>query len=625
MTGAWTAAAVDPHDDGTPPEAEEWVDVTVPGRPERFAGEDAVAYRLRFDDPRASDTQRTILELQGLFAHARVWMNGELLGEHDTYFVPARFEFAPAERNELVVECRAPEDAFGGVQTTDLLPDDAAVPGIWWGAHVRVRPETFLDGMTVRPRIEDDETTIEATVTVDAATELDERVTFSMRPEGFRGGGTMERVSVTAEAGERTTLTREIRVRDPSWWWPRGYGSQHRYTVRAKLGENSVSETTGLRTVEYGDDGLLVNEQPVRARGVNVLPSDDPAADVERAAAANATLVRAHAHVPPHDLHEACDDAGVLVWQDLPLTGDREYDVDRGSALATALADEYGHHPSVSLYGVHDDPRSPFADPISGGRTGRYRFRWRAWRTDYDHGPDERVADAFPAESPVVPVAGPPGTAPDAAHLYPAWQYGTATDAEWLVDRYPDLGDIVGEYGAGALATGGDAATGDVDVPGFDAGAHEMKVGDDDPEASQAYQAATLKTVTETLRRRGTDVLTAFALRDAAPNAGMGVLAHDGAEKSGYEALTRSFEPVQAVLDSPPSPGSVGITVVNDGPDAVEPTLSWAAGNAEGTAEVSVDAHDTAAAGTADVPRDAEEVELLLTLSNRTVLNAYRL
>jgi len=621
MTGAWTAAAVDPHDDGTPPEAEEWVDVTVPGRPDRFAGEDTVAYRLRFDDPRASDAQRTLLELRGLFAHARVWMNGELLGEHDAYFVPARFEFVPEERNELVVECRAPEDAFGGVQTTDMLPDGTAVPGIWWGAHVRVRPETFLDGMTVRPRIEDGEATIEATVTVDAATDVDDRVTFSMRPEGFRGGGTMERASVTAAAGERTTLTREMRVRDPSWWWPRGYGSQHRYAVRAKLGENSVSETTGLRTVEYGDDGLLVNGQRVSARGVNVLPSVDPSADVERAAAANATLVRAHAHVPPHDFHEACDEAGLLVWQDLPLTGDREYDVDRGQTLAAALADEYGSHPSVSIYGVHDDPRSPFADPIGGGRTGRYRFRWRAWRTEYDHGPDETVAEAFPAEPSVVPVAGPPGTAPDAAHLYPGWTHGTATDTERLLDRYPDLGDVVGEYGAGALATGGT----DADVAGFDGRAHEMKVNTDDPEASQAYQAATLKTVTETLRRRSTDVLAAFALRDAAPAAGMGVLAHDGTEKTGYEALAQSFEQVQAVLDAPPSPGSVGITVVNDGPEAVDPTLSWAAGNAEGTEEVSVDAHDTAPAGTVDVPRDAEAVELLLTLSDRTVLNAYRL
>ncbi|WP_135533528.1 hypothetical protein [Halostella pelagica] len=624
MTGAWTAAAVDPHDDGEPPDADEWVDVTVPGRPERFAGEDTVAYRLRFDDPRASDTQRTLLELRGLFARASIWMNGELLGEHDAYFVPARFEFDPAERNELVVECHAPQDAFGGVQTTDLLPEDAAVPGIWWDARVRVRPETFLDGMTVRPRIEDDGAVIEAAVTVDAAAKLDDRVTFSTRPEGFRGGGTMEQASVTAAAGERTTLTREIRVRDPSRWWPHDYGSQHRYTVRAKLGETSVSETTGLRTVEYGDDGLFVNGQRVSARGVNVLPSDDPATDVERAAAANANLVRAHAHVPPHDLHEACDDAGVLVWQDLPLTGDREYDVDRGEALATALADEYGHHPSVSLYGVHDDPRSPFAAPVSGGRVGRYRFRWRAWRTDYDHGSDDAVGDAFPADAPVIPVAGPPGTAPDAAHLYPGWKYGTATDAEWLLDRYPDLGDIVGEYGAGSLAFGGDATGGD-DVPGFDADAHEMKVGDDDPEMSQSYQAATLKTVTETLRRRGTDVLAAFALRDTAPDAGMGVLAHDGSEKPGYEALTQSFEPVQAVLDSPPEAGSVGVTVVNDGPDAVEPTLAWTAGNAEGTEDVTVDAHDTVAAGTADVPRDAEAVELLLTLSDRTVFNAYRL
>ncbi|WP_135820340.1 glycoside hydrolase family 2 protein [Halostella litorea] len=620
MTGTWTAAAVDPGDDGDPPSAGEWEDVSVPGQPERFAGESAVAYRLAFDDPRSDDAQRTLLDLRGLYAHARVWLNGDLLGEHDAYFVPFRREFVPEERNELVVECRAPEDAFGGVERTDQLPTVAGVPGIRWGAHVRVRPPTFLDDLTVEPRVDGDDATIEATVAVDAGEAVDDYVTFSLRPEGFRGGGAMERAEVTADAGERTTVSREIRVRDPSFWWPNDHGPQHRYTVRAKLGDASASATTGLRTVSYGDDGLRVNGRQVQARGVNVLPAADPAADVERAADANANLVRAHAHVPPHDLHEAADEAGLLVWQDLPLSGDREFDPDRGRALAAMLADEYGHHPSVSLYGVHDDPRSPFADPLGAGRTSRYRLRWRAWRTSYDRGPAERVAEAFPDGTPTVPVAGPPGTAPDAAHLYPGWSYGAATDAEWLLDRYPDLGGVVGEYGAGSLV-----ADAEGDVPGFDRATHDAAVGTDDPAESQARQAATLKTVTETLRRRSTDVLAAFALRDAAPGAGMGVLAHGGEAKPGYEALGESFEPVQAMLDEPPSPGAVGVTVVNDGPEAVEPTLSWAAGDAEGTAELSVDPGDRVDAGAARIPPDADDVELLLTLSDRTVYNEYDL
>jgi len=621
MTGTWTAAAVDPSDDGGPPDAEEWVDVSVPGQPDRFVGESAVAYRLTFDDPRSDAAQRTLLDLRGLYAHARVWLNGDLLGEHDAYFVPFCREFDPRDRNELVVECRAPEDAFGGVERTDQLPDGAGVPGIRWGAHVRVRQPTFLDDLTVSPHVDGDEATIEASVAVDAAEAVDDYVTFSLRPEGFRGGGAMERAQVTADAGERTTVSREIRVRDPSWWWPADQGPQHRYTVRAKLGDASASATTGLRTVSYGDDGLRVNGRQVRARGLNVLPSTDPTGDVRRAADANANLLRAHAHVPPHDLHEAADEAGLLVWQDLPLTGDREFDPDRGRELAAALADEYGHHPSVSLYGVHDDPRAPFADPLGAGRTSRYRLRWRAWRTSYDRGPAEGVAEAFPEGTPTVPVAGPPGTDPDAAHLYPGWSYGEATDAEWLLDRYPSLGDIVGEYGAGALATGSDGEG----VPGFDRTTHDAAVGTDDADESGASQAATLKTVTETLRRRGTDAAAAFALRDAAPGAGMGVLAHDGAAKPAYEALTQSFEPVQAVLDEPPEPGAVGVTVVNDGPEAVEPTLSWAAGDAEGTAELSAAPGDRVDAGSARIPPDAEEVELLLALSDRTVYNEYYL
>jgi len=99
--------------------------------------------------------------------------------------------------------------------------------------------------------------------------------------------------------------------------------------VRAKLGGDAVERTVGLRHVERDDDGLLVNGRHVRARGFTRLPGGDPGEDVRRAVDANATLLRARAHVPRQAFYEACDEAGVLVWQDLPASG-AELPVDRG-------------------------------------------------------------------------------------------------------------------------------------------------------------------------------------------------------------------------------------------------------------------------------------------------------
>lgn len=616
----WTGAQVDPSNGETPPSPDEWHDVAVPGRPERFAGADAVAYRTQFSDPRDSDETRAVLELAGLYAHARVWHNDELLGSHDAYFVPARFAFEPTDENEVIVECCAPEDRFGGVYDTDLVRDDQRVPGIWWDATVTTHPETYIADMTVSPRIESDSAVIDTTVTVVAGADIDERITLSVRPEGFRGGGMMERARVVADAGEQITVERAIDVREPSFWWPRGYGPQHYYTVRTKLGESEHVASTGLRTVSYGDDGLTVNGKRVAARGFNVLPSDDPASDVEVATEANANLLRAHAHVPSPEFYRACDDAGLLVWQDLPLTGPEAFDADRAVSLAEALATEYGHHPGLAAFGVHDNPTSIFAEPLGTGTLDRYRFRWRTWRSGYDRGPADQVAQAFPEELPVFPVSGEPGAGADSTTLYPGWRYGRSGDVNWLLDRNPEWGTIVGEFGAGALANANAS-----DLTGFDQEIHDTRVGDD-VAASQTYQAQVLKTVAEALRRRGTNALAAFALRDTG-DAGMGVVDRNGAPKASFDALGASYESAVAVLNEYPTPGSRrNATVLNDRENPIQATVAWRAGDESGSVDVEVDPFERVGIGTISVSGSAQSVELELIESDGTsVSNVYPL
>lgn len=616
----WTGAKIDPSEDGSPPSPDEWHDIEVPGRPERFVGADAVAYRTTFPDPRSGDETRAVVELRGLFAHARVWHDGELLGSHDAYFIPARFEIAPSDDNELIVECRAPEDRFGGVYDTDLVRDDQRVPGIWWGAGVAGQPESYLADLRVAPDLSGDRVKIRAEVTVDAGEDIDDRITFSVRPEGFRGGGMMQRGQVTAEAGERVTVERSIDVREPSLWWPRGYGPQHYYTVRAKLGNSVRTASTGLRTVEYGEDGLSVNGDRIRARGFNVLPSDDVDADISAAVDAGANFLRAHAHVPSRTFHRACDEAGLLVWQDLPLTGPGSFDVDHATSLADRLVGEYGHHPSVAAFSVHDDPTEAFADPLGSGRLDRYRFRWRAWRSGYDRSDADAVAAAFPDDRPVFPVVGEPGAGADAATVYPGWRYGAPEDVDWLLDRYPDFGTVVGEFGAGALAN--EAPT---DSAGFDATVHDAHV-DGDVTTSQTYQATVVKTVAEGLRRHGSHLLAAFALRDTG-DAGMGVLSRDGTPKAGYEALAASYQPRVAVLHQYPTPNAkVAASVLNDAATELEATVAWSAGDRKDTVEVSLDPFDRVAIGSVSVPADADRVELELTpIDGEPVTNVYPL
>ena len=614
----WRAGAVEPGD-GLP-EPDSWEPVTVPGKPTAFAGAEAVAYRATFEDPRSAETEHAMLRLEGVYAHARIWVNGSLVGEHDTYFEPLQIRLGDSltAENELLVECRRPTDRFGGGYESDRVPETEAVPGIWWDASLEPYSDSAIVDLSARPRLTDDSARFEVRTTVLAEHDLDNRVTFSVKPEGERRGrGMMNRAPVEADAGERTTVEHTIDIRDPALWWPHEMGEQHRYVVRAKLDDDERTLTTGLCSVEYDGEDLLVNGQPTTGRGVNLFLSDP--ADIERALEVNANLVRTHAHVPEPGVFDAADDAGVLLWSDLPLTGPGSFDVERGQDLASALAGTYDHHPSLAAVGVHDDPVSLGAGPLGSGVFDRLRLRWRMWRASYDREAADAVAEALPTDTLTVPVIGAPGIDADAATLSPGWEYGEAADIAWLLERYPELGDVVAAYGAASLGSAPDAE----DIPGFDRTLHDRRV-DGDREASQTYQREVLGTITEQLRLNGSDLMIVSALRDTA-GAGMGVYTDDGDPKPAQQTLASAFEPIQALLADPKPGAESAVIVLNETPASSTGTLAWDAGDVSGTTSVTLEGNDRKSVTSIDIPSEATTVEISVSVSDQSVSNTYRL
>ncbi|WP_276251450.1 hydrolase [Haloarcula rara] len=610
MSLSWRGAAVTPDDEMPSPET--WEPVSVPGRPTAFAGADAVAYETTVADPRTGADEHVVLVLRGAYAHTRVWCNGDHVADSDSYVTPLRVRLPEAEEYRLVVECRAPEDRFGGLHDTDQLPAERCVPGIWWDASLETYPDPYVHAMGGRPRVTEDGAAVDVEAEVVTSEPLDDRLTLSIRPTGeVRGGGMMDRERIETDAG-RTTVTHTIDVRDPSLWWPHDLGTQPRYVVRAKLGDTERSLTTGLRSVTYDqDEGFECNGEQVRARGVTLL--DPTVEDVERAVAANANLVRVRAQGVPPAVAEACDEHGVLLWQDLPLTGPGGFDMDRGRELAESFTEHIGNHPSLACVSVHDEPVDPYADGL-GSTLDRLRYRFRAWRAGYNEAPAAAVAERVEGV-PTVPVVGPPGIDPDAVTLYPGWRYGSVEDLAWLCDHY-GLGDVVAGFGAGSLGT--DDPT---DETGFDRAVHDSRV-DGDAADSQAFQARVVQAVAEQLRQRDSDVVVLDSLRDVA-DAGMGVLAEDGSEKRAYAALSDSYQPTQVFL-SDPTPGESDIVACHDRPSGGTVTVEWDHNGERQQEERVIGAFGRVTVGSLTLEA-GDELTLAAAVEGRAVKNEYRI
>ncbi|MFD0686061.1 glycoside hydrolase family 2 protein [Actinomadura fibrosa] len=139
-----------------------------------------------------------------------------------------------------------------------------------------------------------------------------------------------------------TSAAVTVDVPDPDLWWPRGYGDQPLHTCETVLTDaetGAVLDTwerrLGFRTVrlDQTEDAhgtaftIEVNGTPVFARGVNWIPDDALPARVTpdryrrrltQAAAAGVNLVRVWGGGIYEDraFYDACDELGLLVWQD---------------------------------------------------------------------------------------------------------------------------------------------------------------------------------------------------------------------------------------------------------------------------------------------------------------------
>lgn len=151
-------------------------------------------------------------------------------------------------------------------------------------------------------------------------------------------------VSVALKAGKTQTVSfPEIKMKNPKLWWPNGMGEQNLEHLELRFeqaGTVSDKESVdfGIRqTNTYFDDKVggrvfLVNGQKVFIKGGNWISSDlllrlTPErydAEVRMHAQMNMNMIRVWGGsiTERPEFYNACDKYGILVWQDLWITGD---------------------------------------------------------------------------------------------------------------------------------------------------------------------------------------------------------------------------------------------------------------------------------------------------------------
>ena len=391
--------------------------------------------------------------------------------------------------------------------------------------------------------------------------------------------------------------------------------------------------------------------------------------DVDLAVDCGLDLLRVHAHVARPELYDAADEAGLLLWQDMPLQWGYARGIRKQAVRqAREAVDLLGHHPSVVIWCGHNEPFAldvgPGAEADPGGLVGRYALAQElpTWNKTVLDRSIKRAIEKADGSRPVIAHSGvlphPPTLDGTDSHLYFGWYHGDERDLPDLARRLPRLVRWVGEFGAQAVPETADflepGRWPDLDWErlGHTHALQKRRFDEHVPPAehvtfrswqaaTQAYQATLIKHHVETLRRlkyRPTGGFAQFCFADGHPAVTWSVLDHERVPKAGYEALKAACRPVVVVADRPPAtvePGealALDVHVVSDlrvpiDEATVRAELRWTGGSHEWRWEGGVGADDCRRVGTLQlVVPDAPgplDLELTLDAGDHSTTNAY--
>ncbi|HEY5271300.1 MAG TPA: sugar-binding domain-containing protein [Anaerolineales bacterium] len=283
--------------------------------------EELLWYRRTFSIPSAWGGRRILLHFGAVDWEAKVFVNGQPVGEHVGGYLPFWFDITDAlvnSDNELVVSAWDPTDTHWQQRGKQVRKPKSiwytAVSGIWQTVWLEPVPQTFIARLKITPD-------------VDAET-----VSVKVNLAGTQTGASGVRIRVMEAgtliaAGETNSAEAEIRVPipNPKLWSP---DSPHLYDLKVTAMEDKVGTYFGMRKFSVDGGRLCLNNQPLFQfgpldqgywpDGLYTPPTDEAMRrEVELVKELGCNMLRKHVKVEPARYYYYCDKIGLIVWQDM--------------------------------------------------------------------------------------------------------------------------------------------------------------------------------------------------------------------------------------------------------------------------------------------------------------------
>lgn len=331
-------------------------------------------YRKTVDLQLIKPDQTVLLKFGAVDYFAEVFVNGRKAGEHEGGYLPFTLDIsnlAKAGANEIAVRVTDPDNdkARWGDMNYNELPHGkqswyVQTGGIWQSVFLDIHTSSgghYIDGVHITAKLNGD---VGVEVKVAKGRDLIRtEPTFQVTVRDRNG-----KVEFTEGGGGILVNPRLLsgRVKSPQLW---GLENPVLYEVEVTLDrkeETAWKGFFGFRKFEARDGKFYLNGEPIYIisaldqdfypEGIYTPPSYEFLLDqMRKAKQIGLNMLRTHIKVPTPDYLRAADEAGVLIWYEIPSWDDNTWTpaaAKRGEEIFLGQIERDWNHPSVVIQSI---------------------------------------------------------------------------------------------------------------------------------------------------------------------------------------------------------------------------------------------------------------------------------
>ena len=310
------------------------------------------------------------LAFDAVMTYAKVWLDGEYLGDHYGGFTAFDFIKSGVTEGEHRVTVMV-DNRFDA----HSIPAKA-VDWYHYGGIVRSVSAERLDGVSVlgskfEYELSEDlsRASCRPLIRLYNASSNEREATVSLKLNSEE----LISLSATFAPGKTELALPPFTVASPKLWSP---DAPNLYDLSIETDTDDLYDRVGFRKVEVSPRGVSINGKVLEIRGVNrhdeyptfgfAFPASRIKHDLELAEDIGCNAIRGSHYPNSQKVVDYLDERGLMFWSEIPIWGcgfsiDALGDpivVERGLTMHREMLEQYYNHPSIIIWGMHNEIRS---------------------------------------------------------------------------------------------------------------------------------------------------------------------------------------------------------------------------------------------------------------------------